>query len=358
MQTQEEGTVKPVFYISRSLTPTEQRYAQVEKEALAVTWACEKFADYIVGLKDLTIETDHRPLLALLKTRNLDELSPRIQRFRMRLMRYSHKIEYTRGKNLITADALSRAPSQPADEDDRTLEEDTSLMVHQVISSFPATDKRLKEIRLQLQADDLCRKLIHYSEQGWPISCPDDPHLKSYWSARFDITFHDGLLLHGTRLIIPEKLRPEILNRLHTGHQGIVKCRALARDSVWWPKLSAQIETLVKNCPECVKERKVPPEPLCPSPTPDYAWQKVGMDLFDLKGKPYLLLIDYYSKFIEVALLSSTTSSHIIDHVKSVFSRYGIPEIVISDNGPEFDSRQFADFSKNYDFLHITSSPY
>ena len=216
LQKQEDGTMKPVFYISRSLTPTEQRYAQVEKEALAVTWACEKFASYILGLKDLTIETDHKPLLALLKTKNLDELSPRIQRFRMKLMRYSYQLEYIQGKNLTTADALSRAPVQSADEEDKKLEEKANLMVRQVISNLLASKQRLEEIRQNLQEDTICRKLIHYCQNGWPDSCPVD--LRPYWSARYDISFQDNLLMHGGRVIIPEKMRPDMLNRLHTGH--------------------------------------------------------------------------------------------------------------------------------------------
>ena len=78
LQKQKEGNLKPVFYASRSMTDTERRYAQVEREALAVTWACEKFADYITGLTDLTLETVHKPLLALLKTKSLEDLPPRI----------------------------------------------------------------------------------------------------------------------------------------------------------------------------------------------------------------------------------------------------------------------------------------
>ena len=100
------------------MTPTEQRYAQVEKEALASTWACERFSDFLIGLPTFTIETDHRPLLALLHSKQLDELTPRIQRFRMRLMHYKYDVKFTAGKDLATADSLSRAPAgQPQEKD-------------------------------------------------------------------------------------------------------------------------------------------------------------------------------------------------------------------------------------------------
>ena len=147
MQKQSDGHLKTVFYSSRSMSPTEQRYAQIEKEALAVTWACEKFADYLVGLHDFTIETDHKPLLSLLKNRHLEDLTPRIQRFRIRLMRFQFDIQYTRGKNLVTADALSRAPVESNNNKDKTEEEEDKLYVRQIIQNLPATENRIEQIR-------------------------------------------------------------------------------------------------------------------------------------------------------------------------------------------------------------------
>lgn len=99
----------PVTYISRALTPTEQRYAQVEKEALAVTWACEHFKDFLIRMK-FQVETDHKPLLALLKAKQLDKLAPRILRFRMRVMWFHFSIAHVPGKSAAPADVLSRAP--------------------------------------------------------------------------------------------------------------------------------------------------------------------------------------------------------------------------------------------------------
>ena len=357
LQKQKEGNLKPVFYASRSMTDTERRYAQVEREALAVTWACEKFADYITGLTDLTLETDHKPLLALLKTKSLEDLPPRILRFRMRLMRFSYVIEYTRGKNLVTADALSRAPVSKQQPDEKKQTEEDDLFIRQVINNIPATEKRLDEIRNESARDPVCQALHRYVQEGWPDSSPKDPDLKMFWLVRSEITIQEGLLLFRNRLIIPEILRADILERIHTGHQGIVKCRALARESVWWPKLSVQIESMVKECPVCIKERPVPPEPLITTATPAYPFQKVGMDLFELFKEQYLLVIDYYSRYIELALLRSTTAASVINHTKSIFARHGIPQIIVSDNGPQFASKQFEEFAQKYEFTHIASSP-
>lgn len=363
LQKQQDGEYKPVFYQSRSMTPTEQRYAQVEREALAVTWACEKFSEYITGLKDLKIETDHKPLLALLKTKNLDELTPRIQRFRMRLMRFQYQIEYTRGKNLVTADALSRAPTSQATEEDRRFDEDVHLMVNQVISNAAAdqglkSDQGLERIKKALQEDSSCLQIMSYCKDGWPEICPKDPVLRPFWSARFDISLQDDLLLYRCRLIIPEKLRKNILQDIHTGHQGIVKCRARARESVWWPGISTEVEKMVEKCPTCIKERKVPPEPLITTETPDYPWQKVGIDLFEWKRESYLIVIDYYSRYIELVLLKKTSAAMVIDKLKSIFARHGIPEVVVSDNAQQFAGKEFKSFASRYGFQHRTSSPY
>ena len=168
-----------------------------------------------------------------------------------------------------------------------------------------------------------------------------------------------GLLLFQSRLVIPTELQEDILQRLHQGHQGIVKCRALAKSSVWWPGLSKQIEAKISNCSacECEKERVLHPEPLQPTKTPNYPWQRVGMDLFEWKGHQYLLVVDYFSRWIEIAHLMQTTSSAVVEHVKAIFAHQGIPEVVVSDNGPQCSSRVFVNFSENYGFTHLTSSP-
>ena len=166
-----------------------------------------------------------------------------------------------------------------------------------------------------------------------------------------------GLLLKGCQLVIPLSLRGEILDRVHSGLQGITKCRARARQAVWWPGMSREIEEIVRNCATCAKKNKPHAEPMIPTSLPEYPWQKVATDLMQYKNSMYLLVIDYYSRYIEIAKLTSTTSKDIINHLKSIFSRDGIPERLISDNGPQYSSREFAEFSRLYGFDHITSSP-
>ena len=347
---------RPVAYASRSMTETERRYAQIEKEALAVTWACEKFSDYILG-KPITIETDHKPLVPLLGTKQLDSLPPRVLRFRLRMDRFTYTIFHVPGRNLNTADALSRAPL-PSTEHDDDLEELAELLMEMHIAQLPAGKERLETYRSAQQSDHTCSILRRYCRNGWPDKHSIDPVTKPYWEVRGDLTIGEDLLLCGRRIVVPEALQAETLLKLHQGHQGIQRCRLRAQSSVWWPGISQQIKVFVSQCPECCRDALPSKEPMLPTQLPDYPWQKAGTDLFVLKGATYLLVVDYYSRFPEVIQLRKTTSQSVINALKAVFARYGIPETLVSDNGPQYSSTEFAEFAANYGFMHTTSSPH
>ena len=160
-QQQTNGEVRPVAYISRALTETEQRYAQIEKEALGVTWACERFQDYLTGLT-FHIETDHKPLVPLLSTKNLDEMPLRVQQFRMRLMRYQYTISHVAGKDLCTADTLSRAPTSDVDKQFNQFQQEITSYVNLIVDQLPATKTRMQEIRKEQAEDTVCQKLMLY----------------------------------------------------------------------------------------------------------------------------------------------------------------------------------------------------
>ena len=135
-----DSTWKPVAFALRTMTETEKRYAQIEKEALAVTWACEKFSTYILGMKFL-IETDHKPLVPLLGTKHLDNLPPRVLRFRLRLARFDYDIAHVPGKLLYTADTLSRAPSS-SEENDTSLQNEAETMMEACMTHLPAREAK------------------------------------------------------------------------------------------------------------------------------------------------------------------------------------------------------------------------
>ena len=164
LQRQQDGELKPISYISRSLTPTEQRYAQIEKEALAFTWACERFADFLLGM-EFHIHTDHKPLVPLFGSKNLDELPIRVQRFRLR---YRFTISHVPGASLKVADALSRAPCSEAQPADVVFERETAAYVDAVVQSLPATDKQIERIKHHQEEDEECQEAIRYTQSGWP----------------------------------------------------------------------------------------------------------------------------------------------------------------------------------------------
>ena len=357
LQRQVSGELQPVAYISRSMTPTERRYAQIEKEALAFTWACEHLSDYLVGLQ-FHIHTDHKPLVPLFSSKHLEELPLRVQRFRMRMMRFDFTISHVPGKDLTIADALSRAPvSTPTVVDDH-LEKETTAYVQLVMQHLPATEKRLQEIRECQERDPVCQKLKEFCKSGWPDRNVLSADVKPYYTVAAQLSVENGLLLRGSRILIPPPMRKTLLNKLHSGHQGVTKCRELARQSIWWPGLAKQLEELVLRCPECVKAQRQRAQPLTPTTLPQLPWQKVATDLFEWKQATYLLVVDYFSRFIEIARLNQTTTSEVTNHLKSIFARHGIPETLISDNGPQYASHQFQEFAHEYEFRHITSSPY
>ena len=340
---------KPVAYASRSMTETECRYAQIEKECLGLVFGLEKFHSYIYGLPTFTVETDHRPLVAIMK-KNLNEMSPRIQRMMMKMQRYDIELIYTPGKHLILADALSRAPIKGCAS---TTEEDVQVHVNTVSAALPVSDAKTRQIIDETVKDPELQRVMENIRDGWAAgSCPQ------FFHVRGELSVVNGLLLKQNRIVIPRTLRKELLQRIHEGHLGVEKCKRRARDTVYWPGLNKDINNMTGKCETCLKYRnKQTKEPMTVTDVTTTPWHKVGMDLFHLKGKDYLVVIDYFSNYPEMALLSSTTSNCVITHAKSIFARHGIPHTVMSDNGPCFSSKEWQDFAKVYDFKHVTSSP-
>jgi hypothetical protein len=229
--------------------------------------------------------------------------------------------------------------------------------VNAVYQGIPASASRLEQIRECQSSDKACQLITQYLKVGWPERSSLDSSVKPYWPVRGEITIQSGLLSRGIRLIIPKELHSELLQRIHEGHLGITKCRARAKAAIWWPGLSCEINDLVKNCDTCVKRQKDRAEPLIPTEFPQRPWQRVATDLLEWNGSSYFVLVDYYSRYIELAKLYSMSSASVIRIMKSIFARHGVPETVMSDNGPQYISEEFQEFAKDYDFSHVTSSP-
>ncbi|XP_061129807.1 uncharacterized protein K02A2.6-like [Syngnathus typhle] len=347
-----EDKWQPVAYASRSMTETEQRYAQIEKETLGLVFGCGKFHSYVYGLPTFTAETDHKPLITIRK-KNLNDMSPRIQRMMMALQRYDFELIYTPGKYIVLADALSRAPAPNSGMLVTLVTDESETHINMVTASLPASDGMLQKIVQETAKDPLLQKVSHHLQNGWSRGvCP------GFYPVRADLCVADGLLLRQNRIVIPQSMRQDMLQRIHEGHLGVEKCKRRAREAVYWPGINKDIEEMTQQCETCLKHHyKQTKEPMLIVDPPTAPWQKVGTDLFHLHGKDYLLVIDYYSNYPEVAQLSSTSAQSVITHMKGFFARHGIPRCVVSDNGPQYDCGEFSEFAQVYGFQHVTSSP-
>lgn len=349
----------PIAYCSRTLTESEKRYAQIEKECLASVWACEKFEKYLVGLPEFELLTDHKPLVPLISTKDLDQCPVRCQRLLMRLMRFNPRVRHVPGKELVIADALSRRPIPHRKEDEEKVAEIFEF-IDSVRASWPTTSKYLEKIKQATARDPVLQKVASYIAGGWPkhqsaVSLPVQPYLQ----VQDQLSVVDGLVTHGSRLVIPESLKEDVLEKLHESHQGRGKCRERAGTSVWWPGIGQDINTVVEACSYCIENGPAQRhEPLMPTSLPGRPWEKVAADLCELNQRKYLITVDYYSRWIEIDLLGSTTSSAVIGKFKRIFATHGIPDVMMSDNGPQFSSDEFASFANEYGFAHSTSSPH
>ncbi len=317
----------------------------------------EQFRDFFIG-KHFCLETDHKSLLSLLRAQALDLLPPRIQRFRMRLMRYSYSIVHAPRKSLWTVDTLSRSPVKSRmSTEEQELMESTNICVDCVMESLPVSSSYIENLKEQLKASSVCSRVMTLCSEGWPAHAKQELVLKNYWPECATLAVKDGLLLKDTLLVIPSAARNDVLFKLHEGHPGVVKCKACACQSLWWPGLSQQVNEMVLNCRTRIQKQHNRKVPFIPSECPERPWQKLGTDLFVLGSKIYLLVVDYFSRCVETAQLSHTRSTDIIVHLKSIFARHGIPEVLMSDNGPQFSGQAFTSFATSYGFRHTTSSP-
>jgi len=194
---------------------------------------------------------------------------------------------------------------------------------------------------------------------GWPKYRKEvAENCKEYWNYKEELVLEDGLIFKSERMVIPKDLRAQYLCDLHRSHMGEEKTKLFARTSVFWPNMNSDIELCVKSCLPCQASRpSQPTESLYCHSIPHRPWQKVGMDLFDFQGSQYLLVVCYYSNFPFVRLMKSTTSSAVIAYLRTLFAEHGTPDVVFCDQGPQFHSAEFRQFSTTFGFGIEHSSP-
>ncbi|XP_011701249.1 PREDICTED: uncharacterized protein K02A2.6-like [Wasmannia auropunctata] len=276
----------------------------------------------------------------------------------MRLLRFNYTIEHVPGKSLQTADTLSRAPLPHRGKDQDILREEIEHYAQAIIAT-DVPDRQLERVRKAQNQDPVAQTIRQYIQEGWPKYPKDIPvELRAYEEHRALLAEDpSGIIVHGTRVYIPRCLREEVLQRIHQGHLGEKKCQERAKRVIWWPGMLNAIKKQCSQCEICQQHRPQPVETLIMTPPPNRPWQKVAVDLCERSGKHYLVMVDYFSRYPEVIYLRSTTAAHVINKMEDIFGRHGIPEVVRSDNGPQFDSQEYRDFARKRGFRIITSSP-
>lgn len=343
-----------IAFASRALSDAETRYAQIEKELLAIVFGLEKFHQYTYG-RPLTVQSDHKPLEVIYK-KPLHRAPKRLQRLLLRLLVYDVTLVYRRGKQMELADTLSRAYLPYTDPSPLQTEVEAINMAQ----DLPVSAARLEDIRKHTEQDETLQEVTQITLSGWPEQKSDVPSAAaSYFNVRDELSVQNGVVFCGERAVVPKSLRKDMLQRIHASHLGIEGCLRRARECLYWPGMNSEVKDFIQQCEVCrstdVKQQK---EPLQPHDIPTRQWAKVAVDLFVCNGQNYLIIVDYYSGFWEIEHLDSTVSSHVIRKMKMHFACYGIPDVVMSDNGPQFASEEYKRFSKMWKFELITSSPH
>ncbi|XP_063894989.1 uncharacterized protein K02A2.6-like [Helicoverpa armigera] len=333
---------RPVAYASRSLTQAERGYSQIDREALAIIFGIRKFHQYLYGRKFI-LRTDHKPLTYIFgdKAGIPVMAASRLQRWAVLLAGYSYDIEYvSSSKNC--ADALSRLPYT---EINKSGVPNESTYVNFVEDFLPITSKDIKQATA---SDKILSRIVTYTQSGWPLTCSDDL-IQPYFRRRNELYTEGGCLMWGYRMVVPVSLQNIVLKQLHSSHMGIVKTKSLARSYVWWPNIDAAVEDMCKQCETCAAEADAPCRvPIQPWPYHTRPWTRLHVDfLGPYKGLTFFVLIDSTSKWIEVFEMKHTNAANVIKVLRSTFARFGLPEELVSDQGPPFTSAEFKNFLKN-----------
>ena len=350
----DDGTERPIAFASRSLTKAEKGYSQIDKEALALYWGVLKFHTYLYGRR-FTLVTDHKPLVSILNpnTGIPAMTAARLQRYALYLAGHTYDIEYRNTKQHCNADGLSRLPLTTS-VDDYT--DTASVYYTSQMEQLPVTST---QIRNETRRDPILSHVLESVTHG-QNNLPNEEQFKPYRNRFHELSCHQDCLMWGNRVVVPNSFRERILQDLHEGHSGMVKTKAIARSYVWWPKLDQDIEDLCSSCSGCQKISNMPKAaPVHPWDFPSNPWERLHMDFAGpFLNSMFLLIVDAHSKWLEIYPMKSTTAAKTVEKLRILFSQYGLPKQVVSDNGPQFVAEEFQTFLAQHGIRHVTSAPY
>lgn len=326
----------------------EKKYFQTEREALSLVWGVEKFRLYLLGIR-FTLVTDCKALKFLFNPRSRP--CARIERWVLRLQGYTFKVEHVPGSENI-ADALSRL-SMPVNE---TFDEPTEGYIRNIVAESIPMAVTFEKVIEDSKNDASIQKAIEALQEGIRENMPKE--FKPYVDELCSV---DGVLLRGNRLVIPTQLQERIVTLAHEAHPGMAAMKRRLRQKVWWPQMDKQVESFVKRCKECtIVSCLGAPEPLKRTRMPEKPWKDIAVDFMGPlpSGHSLFVIVDYFSRFTEAVVMRTITARRTIEALHETFSRFGVPESIRSDNGPQFISEEFKTYCEEYGITLLRTTPY
>ena len=313
-----DGQERPIAFGSRTLNQAEKKYSQLEKEGLAIIFGVKKFHSYIYVTHFTFSQTTNHSLLCPVRSKAFQ--SWHLQGS-LTLAACQYSILYKAGKSLNNADALSRLP-QP----DMFFHDSLAGDVIRVMDHLSTIAISCPHNQRWTSKDPTLSQVRQFVLQGFPATKLDE-QFNPYQSRAWGLSVIDGCLLWGARMVVPPQGRLAVLNELHSTHPGCRKMKSLARCYIWWPKMDSENGQIVKQCQVCQESRPSPPVALLhPWEWPSKPWSRLHLEFAGpFFGKNFLVLVDAHSKWVDIEIMTSITSSKTIEKLCVIFSTHGLP---------------------------------
>ncbi|GFV29451.1 uncharacterized protein K02A2.6 [Trichonephila clavipes] len=284
-----------------------KKYSQIDKEALSIVWAL------------FLVQKEGLPVLA----------ATRLLHYALILQSFEFDIIFRKTIEHGNADFLSRLPKTS---EELEVKDDITIFQMSQIEALPVTSK---ELRQETSKDVELGPLLRALREG-----------KDLQGREAQYTIEDGCIMYGQRVCIPRKFRKDVLEELHAGHLGIVKMKAIARSFVYWKNIDNDIEEAAKNCVDCARYKADPPKSKVHYwEYPSMPWERIHVDFAGpIFEHTFFLIVDAHSKWLEVYPMKVTTTKKTIECLRDSFARFGLPRVLVSDNGSQFTSYEFQRF--------------
>lgn len=358
-----DGSERPIRNESKTLTATQRKYSQIQKEAMAIVFGLKKFYQYLYG-RHFILVTDHKPLVSLFHPHKATPglVANRLARWAFLLSQFDYEIEFRKTADHQNADALSRLPMGgdtgfDGEEDDEDV--DTVLTISTIGQQlYPADSNALQR---ESKKDQTLSLVMRYTQEGWPARGESgNEDVEKFRKLENSLTTCNGCLLHGVRVVIPTSLQEAVLGILHLSHLGIQRMKQLARTAVYWPNIDDDIERLGKHCTTCAEHQNKPPKAVVhPWMMPEKPWSRLHLDhAINFMGANWLVMIDAYSKYPCIAQTQSISTKTTVELLERDFAHFGYPHALVTDNAPTFTSGEFQSWCKERGITHLTGAPY